>query len=162
MKLNNQYIRIVIFAVEDSLVSTTALIAGISAGTNNKSVVVISGMVAIAVGAISISASEYISDDAIEESAKSHRGRSRALTDSAIMLAAYFLASLIPLLPVIFFSYPASLYVSIASALMGLVVLGYIKSKVLHTNPLKGIMKVVIVGGLATALGVLVGLKFRV
>lgn len=62
----NQYIRTIIFAVEDSLVSTTGLIAGISVGTNNKAVVVVSGIVAIAVEAISMGASEYISDDAIE------------------------------------------------------------------------------------------------
>jgi predicted membrane protein (TIGR00267 family) len=156
----NQYIRTIIFAVEDSLVSTTGLIAGISVGTSNKSVVIISGVVAIAVEAISMGASEYISDDAIEQTAK--KGHSQALADGIIMLVSYFIAGLVPLLPVIFFAYPTSLYFSIFFALIGLIILGYVKSKVLRTNPLRGALKVVIVGGLATALGIIVGLVFRI
>lgn len=157
----NQYIRTIIFAVEDSLVSTTGLIAGISVGVNNKSVVIVSGIVAIAVEAISMGASQYVSDDAIEETIKT-RHNSQALKDGILMLGSYFAAGLIPLLPVVFFSYPTSLYVSIVFALIGLMVLGYLKSKVLRTNPLRGAIKVVIVGGLATALGIIVGLVFKI
>ena len=158
----NQYIRTIIFGVEDSLVSTTGLIAGLSVGTNNKSVVIIGGVVAIAVEAISMGAGEYISDDAIEQADSHHRKRSNALRSGLIMLVSYFLAGLIPLLPVVFFSYPASLYFSIFFALCGLFALGYIKSKVLHTNPWRGAIKVAIVGGLATALGIIVGLIFKI
>lgn len=158
----NQYIRTIIFGVEDSLVSTTGLIAGLGVGTSNKSVVIIGGVVAIAVEAISMGAGEYISDDAIKQAAKKHRGRSQAFADGLIMLVSYFLAGLIPLLPVVFFSYPTSLYFSVFFALIGLFTLGYIKSKVLHTNPLRGAAKVMIVGGLATALGIIVGLVFKI
>lgn len=163
MKLNkSQSVRTIIFAVEDSLVSTTGLIAGISVGTNNKSVVIVSGIVAIAVEAISMGASEYISDDAIEQATKKNRGRSQAFADGVIMLSSYFVAGLIPLLPVIFLTYPSSLYFSVFFALIGLVILGYLKSKVLKTNPIRGTAKVVIVGGLATILGVVVGLVFKI
>lgn len=158
----NQYIRTIIFGVEDSLVSTTGLIAGLGVGTNNKSVVIIGGVVAIAVEAISMGAGEYISDDAIEQASKKHRGRSQAFADGLIMLISYFVAGLIPLLPVVFFTYPTSLYFSVCFALIGLFTLGYLKSKVLHTNPLRGAAKVMIVGGLATALGITVGLIFKV
>ena len=157
----NQYIRTIIFAVEDSLVSTTGLIAGISVGTHNKAVVIVSGIVGIAVEAISMGASQYISDDAIEQAVKDRRD-SQAFKDGLLMLASYFVAGLIPLLPVIFFSYPTSLYFSVFFALIGLVVLGYLKSKVLHTNPIRGAIKVVIVGGLATLLGIAVGMAFKI
>lgn len=157
----HQYIRTIIFGVEDSLVSTTGLIAGLGVGTNNKSVVIIGGVVAIAVEAISMGAGEYISDDAIEQANK-NSGRSQALTDGLIMLGSYFLAGLIPLLPVVFFTYPTSLYFSVGFALIGLFLLGYIKSKILKTNPLRGALKVAIVGGLATALGIIVGLIFKI
>lgn len=157
----NQYVRTIIFAVEDSLVSTTGLIAGISVGVNNKAVVIVSGIVAIAVEAISMGASQYISDDAIEQTVKT-RHNSQALKDGLLMLTSYFVAGLIPLLPVIFFAYPTSLYFSVLFALIGLVILGYVKSKVLRTNPFRGALKVVIVGGLATALGIIVGLVFKI
>lgn len=158
----NQYIRTIIFGVEDSLVSTTGLIAGLGVGTSNKSVVIIGGVVAIAVEAISMGAGEYISDDSIEQASGSDRDRGQALTDGLIMLGSYFLAGLVPLLPVVFFPYPISLYFSITFALIGLFALGYIKSKVLKTNPLRGAIKVVVVGGLATALGIIVGLVFKI
>lgn len=157
----NQYIRTIIFAVEDSLVSTTGLIAGISVGVNNKSVVIISGVVAIAVEAISMGASQYISDDAIEQTVK-NRHNNQAFKDGILMLFSYFVAGLIPLLPVVFVSYPTSLYWSVSLALIGLILLGYVKSRVLRTNPVRGAIKVVIVGGLATILGIVVGLAFRI
>jgi len=157
----NQYIRTIIFAVEDSLVSTTGLIAGISVGTSNKAVVVVSGIVGIAVEAISMGASQYISDDAIEQTIK-NRHNHQALKDGVLMLVAYFVAGLVPLLPVVFVSYPTSLYYSVTLALVGLVILGYVKSRVLQTNPLRGAIKVVIVGGLATLLGIIVGLVFKI
>lgn len=156
------YVRTIIFGVEDSLVSTTGLIAGLSVGTNNKSVVIIGGIVGIAVEAISMGAGEYLSDDAIEQATKTKGARSRALIDGLLMLGSYFFAGLIPLLPVIFLSYPESLYVSIFLALCGLAALGYAKSRVLGTNPLHGAVKVVVVGGLATALGIIVGIIFKI
>jgi len=158
----NQYVRTIIFGVEDSLVSTTGLIAGLGVGTNNKSVVIVGGIVAIAVEAISMGAGEYISDDAIEQANKTSRVKSRALPDGLIMLGSYFLAGLVPLLPVVFFAYPTSLYFSVVFALIGLLLLGYVKSKILHTNPLRGALKVAVVGGLATALGIIVGLIFKI
>jgi VIT1/CCC1 family predicted Fe2+/Mn2+ transporter len=157
-----EYIRTIIFGVEDSLVSTTGLIAGLSVGTNNKSVVIIGGVVAIAVEAISMGAGEYISDDAIEEANRSKRGPRGAFKSGLLMLVSYFLAGLIPLLPIVVFVYPTSLYISLFLALCGLFALGYAKGKVLNTNPWRGAIKVLIVGGLATILGIVVGLVFKI
>lgn len=159
---DRQSIRAVIFGVEDSLVSTTGLIAGISVGTSNKSVVIVSGLVAIAVEAISMGAGEYISDDSLEQADRRTKRPHQARKNGILMLLSYFFAGLIPLLPVILIDYPASLYVSITMALFGLLALGYIKGKLLHTDPWRGAVKVLIVGGLATALGIAVGFIFKV
>jgi len=78
------------------------------------------------------------------------------------MLTSYLLAGLVPLTPVIFLSYPTSVYSAAVSALVGLFLLGYIKGKILKTNRLRGALKILIVGGVATLLGVAVGLVFRV
>lgn len=160
--INRAYVRTIIFGVEDSLVSTTGLIAGLSVGTSNKSVVIVGGIVGIAVEAISMGAGEYLSDDAIEQASKAKGSRNQASLDGLLMLGSYFIAGLIPLLPVVFLSYPGSLYVSVFLALCGLTALGYIKSRVLGTNPLRGAIKVVVVGGLATLLGIVVGLMFKI
>lgn len=161
MKLDTEYVRTVIFGVEDSLVSTTGLIAGLAAGTASKSVVIIGGVVAIAVEASSMGASEYISDDAISQA---HRGgkRGEALRSGLLMTFAYFLAGLVPLAPVVFVSYPMSLYIAVILALIGIFILGLVKGRVLHTNPLRGAIKILVVGGLTTLFGLVVGLAFRV
>lgn len=59
-------IRELIFGLEDGLVSTMGAIAGIAAGTDNASIVILSGLVIIAVEALSMTAGSYLSN-------KSHR-----------------------------------------------------------------------------------------
>jgi vacuolar iron transporter family protein len=79
-----------------------------------------------------------------------------------LMFGSYILAGLIPLLPVVFLDYPQSVYVSVCLALISLFLLGFIKGKVLSTNPLRGGVKILVVGGIATLLGATIGLLFRV
>jgi len=156
------YARSVIFGIEDSLVSTTGLIVGLAVATSDKHVVIVGGIVAIAVEAISMGAGEYLSEDAIEETSKSQPGSSDSLKSGGLMFISYLLAGLIPILPIIFFDYPVSIYLSVTFAFIGLFLLGYIKGRVLHTNPIRGALRILIVGGLATILGIIVGIVFKV
>ncbi|HJV32452.1 MAG TPA: VIT1/CCC1 transporter family protein [Patescibacteria group bacterium] len=59
-------IRELIFGLEDGLVSTMGAVAGIAAGTENGRVVILSGLVIIAVEALSMAAGSFLSN-------KSHR-----------------------------------------------------------------------------------------
>jgi predicted membrane protein (TIGR00267 family) len=59
-------IRELVFGLEDGLVSTMGAVAGIAAGTENGGIVVLSGLVIIAVEALSMTAGSYLSN-------KSHR-----------------------------------------------------------------------------------------
>lgn len=59
-------IRELVFGLEDGLVSTMGAVAGIAAGTENGQIVVLSGLVIIAVEALSMAAGSYLSN-------KSHR-----------------------------------------------------------------------------------------
>jgi len=59
-------IRELIFGLEDGLVSTMGAVAGIAAGTDNGRIVILSGLVIIAVEALSMAAGSYLSN-------KSHR-----------------------------------------------------------------------------------------
>lgn len=160
--INRDYVRSVLFGIEDSLVSTTGLIAGVSVGGASKEVVILSGIVAIVIEAVSMGAGEYLSDDALQELDKIKRHKDSPSVSGFLMLISYLLAGLVPLAPVVFLSYPASIYCSAASALVGLFLLGYIKGKILKTNKMRGALKILVVGGIATLLGVAVGLVFRV
>ena len=160
--INPEYLRSVIFGVEDSLVSTTGLIAGLSIGAEDKKIVLLGGIVAIAVESISMGAGEYLSDDAVEELDKLKRHRQNPLTSGLLMFVSYLLAGLVPLLPIALFTYPTSLWFSVIFALTGLFLLGFLKGRLLQTSSLRGGFKILIVGGLATLLGVVVGSLFKI
>lgn len=59
-------IRELVFGLEDGLVSTLGAVAGVAAGTEDSRIVVLSGLVLIAVEALSMAAGSYLSN-------KSHR-----------------------------------------------------------------------------------------
>ena len=59
-------VRELVFGLEDGLVSTMGAVAGIAAGTDNGRIVILSGLVIIAVEALSMAAGSYLSN-------KSHR-----------------------------------------------------------------------------------------
>jgi vacuolar iron transporter family protein len=159
--LNKDYLRSVIFGVEDSLVSTTGLIAGLSVGSAYKSVVVLGGIVAIFIEAVSMGAGEYLSDDAVKDLDKVKRA-SNPLISGLLMFTSYLLAGFVPLVPILLLPLGSAIYLSVLLALTGLFLLGYSKGKILHTSPLRGALKIFIVGGLATGLGMAVGFAFKI
>lgn len=60
-------IRELIFGLEDGMVSTLGVIVGIAAGTGQRSVVILSGFVVIAVEALSMAAGSYLSNKSDQE-----------------------------------------------------------------------------------------------
>lgn len=160
-KPNREYLRSVIFGIEDSLVSTTGLIAGISIGADSRRVVLLGGIVAIIVEATSMGAGEYLSDSAVAELDKLKRPRDNPLISGLLMCLSYLLAGLIPLAPVLLIDYPSSLWFSVTFALAGLFMLGFLKGRYLNTNPIKGGLKILVVGGIATIFGIVVGTIFQ-
>lgn len=161
-RINKEYLRSIIFGIEDSLVSTTGLIAGLSVGAGSKQIVILGSLVAIGIEAVSMGAGEYLSDDAVQDMNKQKRRRDKPIISGLLMFVSYLLAGLVPLVPVLFLPYSSAIYFSIASALAGLFMLGYSKGRLLHTSPMKGAIKILFVGGIATALGIIVGFIFKV
>lgn len=159
--LSREYLKSIVFGLEDSLVSTTGLIAGMSVGADNKEAVLLAGLVAISIEALSMGAGEFLSDEAMHEIDKLKRHADSPVISGLLMFVSYLSAGLIPLTPVILFDYPQSIYLSIAAALSALFLIGYIKGKIVHTSSLASGMKILVVGGAATLVGVAVGMIFR-
>ena len=159
---NEEYLRSILFGVEDSLVSTTGLIAGITIGSDNLRFVLLAGVVAIAIEAVSMGAGEYLSNDTLNDMEKTKRPKDNPFLSGALMFISYFLAGLIPLAPVLLFKFPSSLIISVFLALVSLFFLGYIKGKIIQVSPMRSGLKILFVGGLATFLGLLVGLVFKI
>ncbi len=158
--LVGDYIRSSFFGIEDSLVSTTGLIAGVSVATTDKRFIVVAGIVAIAVEAISMAAGEFLSEETEKDLGSSSR-RTNPIIGGIIMLVSYFAAGLISLIPVLLLPAEYSLPASIGAAFVGLFCLGYVRGKVTGKSPAASAVKVLVIGGIATVIGIAVGVFFR-
>ena len=159
-KLHKDYLKSIIFGFQDSLVSTTGVIAGVAAGTNNKEIVILAGIVTIAVESLSMGAGQYMSQKAVHQMEKEEMHTDNLFIGGGLMVGSYFLGGLVPLTPIILFWLPLSVTLSIGFALTGLFILGYIKARIVKVNPFKSAIEILILGGFATLVGVIVGRAF--
>lgn len=155
------YFRGTIFGIEDALVSTTGVVVGVSAGTNQREIAILAGLVAVAVEALSMGAGQYLSEESVHQlSAKKH-------TDSLwvgafLMFLGYLIAGMIPILPLFLFPYAYSSLGSVLFAFLGLFTLGFIKGKLVHVGAIQSALKILVVGGLAVLIGIAVGRFLKV
>lgn len=149
------------FGFNDALVSTTGVIVGISTGTGNKEVVILAGVVTILVEALSMGSGQYLSSKSAHQLDKSDSFRVPVIS-GFIMFVAYFLAGLVPLLAIILSPLSYGRNVAIVAALACLLVLGYVKGKIVNVSPLRSAAEVFIIGGIATAIGIIAGRIFAV
>lgn len=160
--INEQYLRSSVFGFQDALVSTTGVIAGVSAGTLDRNIVLLAGIVTVSVEAISMAIGEYTSQKVAHEHDKTGKYTDNIYIDTLLMGSSYFLGGMVPLFPIVFLQLPTATYYSIGFAMLGLLLLGYIKAKVVGVNPFKSALEIFILGGFATALGIIVGRIFKV
>lgn len=162
INIHEDYLRSIIFGFQDSLVSTTGVIAGVSAGTSNKELVLLAGLVTITVESLSMGAGQYMSEKSVHQMDKTGKHTDNLYIGGMLMALSYFLGGLVPLLPIIMFKLPISATISVVSALVGLFILGYLKAKIVKVNPIKSAIEILLLGGAATAIGLIVGKLFKI
>lgn len=155
------YIHSIFFGVEDSLVSTTGALAGIAISANSKELILVTALVIIAVESTSMGASEFLSEET-EEDIEKQKMPANPKISGLLVFVAYVLAGLVPLMPYLLLPHLTAIPFSIGCALVGMVILGIIKGKVTKKSSLRSAGEVLIIGGIATAIGVAVGLIFKV
>ncbi len=154
--VNKEYLQSAMFGFTDALVSTTGVIVGISTGTGNKQVVILAGTVTILVEALSMGSGQYLSSKSAHQLDNQESFRV-PIIGGIIMFCAYFLAGLVPLLSVVIFPIEYSRDVAIVASLSCLLLLGYIKAKIVKVPPLRSALEVLIIGGATTIIGIVVG-----
>lgn len=159
---DKEYLKSILFGIEDSLVSTTGFVVGISIASQNKSFIFVAGLTAIIIEGVSMGVGEYLSDDALEELSKFKHHPKEPLISGILLATSYCIAGLIPFIPMIFLPLPYSVATCIALALISLFLLGYFKGKLIHTSPVRGGLKILVVGGITALLGIMVGLVFKI
>lgn len=152
------YFKNFIFGVEDSLVSTVGLLSGVAIANVPRETIFLTGMVLIFVEGFSMGVGSFLSEQSSEDLIhKKSKDKIFMIKAALIMFISYFFAGFIPLFPYMILETKTALLVSIALAIITLFILGIIAGKVSHKSYIKSAMRMMIVGGVAIGLGVLVG-----
>lgn len=157
MSVHEDYLRSIVFGFQDALVSTTGVIAGVAIGTQDKSIVLLAGVVTIMVEALSMSFGQYQSEKAVHQMDKNGKHTDSLLIGGSLMWISYFLGGLVPLLPIAIFRLPEATIISVVFALIGLFILGLSKARLVGVSHLRSAFEILFLGGFATAVGILVG-----
>lgn len=155
------FIRNFVFGVEDSLVSTVGLLAGIAAADVERATVLLTGSVLIMVEAFSMAVGSLLSEEQVEQATDGKTSERRSLGGSITMFFSYALSGLVPLAPYAVLPPKTALPYSIGASLLALGLLGYISGKTFTKHPLRSLIRMVLLGGLAIVAGVVVGQLFK-
>lgn len=155
------YIHSGFFGVEDSLVSTTGVLAGIAISAGSREAIIATALVIIAVESTSMAASEFISEET-EEDISHDKLPANPILSGFIIFASYIIAGMVPLAPYLLLPASSAIIISILAALAGLFILGIYKGKISHKSPLRSAIEVLVIGGVAAAIGLVVGIVFKI
>lgn len=113
----------------------------------------------MAVEAVSMGAGQYLSQKAVGEY---DGNKASPIGTGVTMFFAYIVAGAVPIAPMVFLNYPVSLFVSVGAALTALYVIGFIKGKIVNRPASRSGFEVLVIGGLATMIGLLVGVALKI
>jgi VIT1/CCC1 family predicted Fe2+/Mn2+ transporter len=146
------------FGVEDSLVSTVGLLAGIAVGGVDRSSVVLTGAVLIFVEAFSMAVGSLLSEQSVEEyEEKREVSLNKPAVAAVVMFFSYVIAGLIPLAPYILAVDSHAVEWSIGLTLVSLFILGVFNAHLFRVRAWKDGLITLLMGGLAIAVGIVVG-----
>lgn len=152
------YFRNFIFGVEDSLVSTVGLISGIAIAGVPRGTIFLTGMVLIFVEAFSMGVGSFLSEQSSENFMKQGESKPKfSAIGAVVMFISYFLSGFIPLSPYVFLTVRQAFPISILLSLFALFVLGWIGGRLANISVWRSGMKMMVIGGIAIGLGVMVG-----
>lgn len=157
-KKNSLIIRNFTFGVEDSLVSTVGLLAGIAVADVERSTIILTGLVLVFVEGFSMAVGSLLSEQSVEEY---EQHREISLTKPAfagvVMFLSYVIAGMVPLAPYFFSASRGALFSSVGLTLLFLFLLGAFNAKMFHVRIWKDALQTLIIGGLAITVGIIVG-----
>ncbi|MBI5138495.1 MAG: VIT1/CCC1 transporter family protein [Candidatus Vogelbacteria bacterium] len=156
------YLRTFVFGVEDSLASTVGLLSGVAAANMSREGIFLTGVVLIFVEAVSMAAGSFLSEESSENYlTKKDAVRRVPVIESAIMFFSYVFSGIIPLSPYFILEGDEAFKVSIYLSLVSLFLLGLLSGYLSKTSFIKSGYRMLLVGGLAIAVGVIVGGAFN-
>jgi VIT1/CCC1 family predicted Fe2+/Mn2+ transporter len=146
------------FGVEDSLVSTVGLLAGIAVAGLDRPQIIITGFVLIFVEAFSMAVGSILSEQSVEEyQVQRAVPLSKPLSAGLIMFFSYIFAGLIPLAPYFYLMTNQAVWWSVGLTLLSLVLLGMINAKMFRARMWRDGLVTLLMGSVAIVVGIVVG-----
>lgn len=159
---DHTYLKNFLFGVEDSLVSTVGLLAGVAAAEAGRSAIITTGLVLIVVEGFSMGIGSFLTEETAEEMLGQPDNDGLALKGGLTMLASYIAAGFVPLSPYLIWDSVVAMPVSIALSLLGLFGLGLGTALYFRRpKPMVRALKMFLLGGLAVLVGVVIGKTFH-
>ncbi len=156
------YFRNFVFGVGDSLVSTVGLLSGVAATGSDSRTVLVTGIILIFVEAFSMAIGSFLSENSAEEFAeKKEEPLLASAPDALVMFFSYFVSGFIPLFPYIFLQAGSALPLSVGASILALCFLGFVSARFSRTSIVKDVLKMALLGGVAIAIGVAVGMFLK-
>jgi VIT1/CCC1 family predicted Fe2+/Mn2+ transporter len=157
-----RHIKDVVYGANDGIVTTFAVVAGVTGGRLSLEVVLTIGLASLLADGFSMAASDYLGTRS-EEAARKAEGVSRRESRSAVLGAvltfvAFVTAGAVPLLPYLLAD-PASplfFYASLATA-GALAGVGALRALVTRRSALLSALEMLAIGGVAAAMAFFVG-----
>ena len=157
-KIHEDYLRSLMFGLQDGLVSTTGVVVGISTGISEKEIIVLAAFVAVTVEATSMAAGQYSSEKAVHQKMdKVGKHTDSLIAGALIMFFSYLAGGAVPIFPTLVFNQPEARYLAVVFSLIGLFTVGLIKGKIVEHRPLRSAIELFIIGIIATTIGIVVG-----
>lgn len=160
--LHEDYLRSLMFGLQDGIVSTAGVVVGISTGVNNKDIIVLAALVAVMVEASSMAAGQYSSEKAVHQMDKTGKHTDNLYIGALIMFIAYLIGGSFSIIPTLIFDQPIARIIAIVSTFTGLFIIGYVKGHLVEHKPLRSAVELFIIGSIATIVGVVVGYFLKV
>ncbi len=152
------YLRNFIFGVEDSLVSTVGLLAGVASASATSRTILVTGVVLIVVEGLSMGIGSFLSEETTEEMTGKKLAPGEVLKGALIMFVSYCAAGLLPLFPYLLMPATRAIAYSVIASLSGLALLGYGTSLYFgRPSPWRRALKMLFLGGSAVIAGILIG-----
>ncbi len=151
------YMRNVIFGIEDSLAATVGLLAGLAAEAVPLSTIILTGFVYIFVEAFSMGVGSFLSEESAEDYEDKKKEGKTTFYASIAMFLACIVGGFVPLLPYFVAEGITAIYASIALSVFFLGCLGFVQAKLSQKKVLPRVLRMVLLGGTAIAVGVIVG-----
>ena len=158
MKTSALYLRTIIFGINDSLVSTVGLLAGISVAGVPRATIALTGIVYAFVEGFSMAMGDFLSEEsAAEYESKSNVNNRSSVIAAVIMFLSFVLASIIPLVPYLLFTGSTALATSVAGSIIALFIVGMVSARFSRLPMVWRGARMALLGGAAIIMGVVVG-----